>query len=46
MSKVKNGLQELERELAQFKEKYQTLFNQWKAEKAPLEAINKIKRGH
>ncbi len=34
---------ELENELSQLKEKFQTLFNQWKAEKAPLEAINKLK---
>ena len=31
------------RNLANLKEKYQTLLNQWKAEKAPLETINKLK---
>ena len=29
--------------MQQFKEKFQTLLNQWKAEKAPLEKINKFK---
>ena len=36
-------LKELENELANLKEQYQTLLNQWKAEKAPLETINKLK---
>lgn len=36
-------LSELEKELADLKEKYQTLLNQWKAEKAPLESISKLK---
>ena len=39
----KKRLQELEQELAALKEKFQTLLNQWKSEKAPLEKINKIK---
>ncbi len=39
----KKRLQELEQELSSLKEKFQTLLNQWKAEKTPLEAINKIK---
>jgi len=48
LSKEKNGkaatrLKELEKELADLKEKYAKLLNQWKAEKAPLEKINKIK---
>ena len=41
----KKRLAELEAELATHKEKFQTLLNQWKAEKAPLEAINKLKEG-
>ncbi len=40
---AKKRLAELEKELADLKEKYQTLLNQWKAEKAPLEKINKLK---
>lgn len=36
-------LEELEKELADLKEQFQTLLNQWKAEKAPLIAINKLK---
>ncbi len=39
----KKRLLELDTELNQLKEKFQTLLNQWKAEKAPLEAINKLK---
>ncbi len=39
----KKRLAELEAEMGGLKEKYQTLLNQWKAEKAPLEAINKLK---
>lgn len=39
----KKRLEELEKELSQFKEEHQTLFNQWKSEKAPLENIAKIK---
>ncbi len=39
----KKRLSELESELAALKEKFQTLLNQWKAEKAPLDAINKLK---
>lgn len=34
----------LEKELATLKEEHQTLLNQWKAERVPLEKINKIKR--
>ena len=46
--KEKNGiakerLKELEQELVRLKEDYQTLSNQWKAEKAPLETIGKLK---
>lgn len=40
---TKQKLETLERDLEQFKEKHQTVLNQWKAEKAPLERINKIK---
>ena len=36
-------LKELDKELSQLKEDHQKLLNQWKAEKAPLEKINKIK---
>ncbi len=36
-------LAELEKELATLKEDFQTLLNQWKAEKAPLESIGKLK---
>ena len=39
----KKRLYELEAELAPLKEHFQTLFLQWKNEKAPLEAINKLK---
>jgi len=39
----KERLKELEKELADLKEQHTTLLNQWKAEKAPLEKINKIK---
>ena len=39
----KKRLVELENELKALKEKFQTLLNQWKAEKAPLEAMNKLK---
>lgn len=39
----KPRLEELARELANLKEQHQTLLNKWKAEKAPLERINKIK---
>ena len=41
---AKARLAKLEKELATLKEKHQTLLNQWKAEKAPLEKINKIKQ--
>jgi ATP-dependent Clp protease ATP-binding subunit ClpB len=36
-------LAELEKELVQLKEEFQTLLQQWKAEKAPLDSIGKIK---
>ena len=39
----KTRLANLDKELAETKEKHLTLLNQWKAEKAPLEKINKIK---
>ena len=39
----KKRLSELESELMGLKQKYQSLFNEWKAEKAPLEKINKYK---
>lgn len=40
---AKQRLLDLQKELAELKEKYSTLLNQWKAEKAPLEKINKLK---
>jgi len=40
---AKSRLDALEKELADLKEKHTILLNQWKAEKAPLEKINKIK---
>ena len=39
----KKRLHELEKELAELRDKHKTLLNQWKAEKAPLERMNKIK---
>lgn len=36
-------LADLEKELAEIKKKHQTLLNEWKAEKAPIERIKKIK---
>ncbi|MCF7836089.1 MAG: AAA family ATPase [Candidatus Marinimicrobia bacterium] len=39
----KKRLNELQKELADLKEDHQTLYNQWKAERAPLEAVNKLK---
>ncbi len=42
-STAQKRLHELEKELADLKEKNQLLLNQWKAEKNPLAAINKIK---
>jgi ATP-dependent Clp protease ATP-binding subunit ClpB len=39
----KKRLAELEKELRELREKHTLLLNQWKAEKAPLEKINKIK---
>jgi ATP-dependent Clp protease ATP-binding subunit ClpB len=38
----KKRLSELEKELASLKDQFQTLLNQWKAEKAPLENSNKL----
>ncbi len=38
-----NRLKELEKELADLKEKHQKIFTQWKSETAPLEKINEIK---
>lgn len=48
LAKEKNGtakprLEALEKELADLKEKHSKLLNQWKAEKAPLDKINKLK---
>ncbi len=40
---AKNRLTELEKELANLKEQHQKLLATWKAEKAPLERINKLK---
>jgi ATP-dependent Clp protease ATP-binding subunit ClpB len=40
---AKERLKILEKELAEFKEQHKTLYNQWKAETAPLEKMNKIK---
>ena len=39
----KARLKELEKELSEIKEKHTKLLQQWKAEKAPLERMNKIK---
>lgn len=41
--KSEKEFKDLDLELADLKEKYQTLINQWKAEKKPLENINRIK---
>ncbi len=41
--KAKERLNGLEKELADLKEEHNKLLNQWKAEKAPLEKINKLK---
>jgi len=48
LTKEKDGstserLKELEKELSELKEKNAILLSQWKAEKAPLEKINKLK---
>lgn len=40
---AKQRLQELEKELSNYKEQHANLLQQWKAEKAPLERINKLK---
>lgn len=42
-SVAKQRLEQLDHELNDLKEKNKTLLNQWKAEKEPLEKINKIK---
>jgi ATP-dependent Clp protease ATP-binding subunit ClpB len=42
-SEAPGKLAELEQELLKLKEQLQTLVNQWKAEKAPLDRINRIK---
>ena len=39
----KERLKILEKELAEIKEEHKTLYNQWKAETAPLEKINEVK---
>ena len=39
----KERLKELEKELAEHKEEHKKLYNQWKAETAPLEKINEVK---
>jgi ATP-dependent Clp protease ATP-binding subunit ClpB len=43
--KAQDRLNGLEKELANLKEEHNKLLNQWKAEKAPLEKINKLKEG-
>lgn len=40
---VETRLNDLEKELAELKERHKTLFNQWQIQKAPLEKVNKIK---
>lgn len=42
-AKAQERLARLERELAEFKEQHDKLLAEWKAEKAPLEKINKVK---
>ncbi len=42
-SKAQDRLSKLEKELAEIKSEHNHLLNQWKAEKAPLEKINKLK---
>ncbi len=42
-AKSKKRLEDLEKELADLKDKEKTLLSQWKSEKEPLEKINKIK---
>ncbi|OGB97162.1 ATP-dependent chaperone ClpB [candidate division TM6 bacterium RIFCSPHIGHO2_12_FULL_36_22] len=39
----KKRLKELDKELSELKEKHQALLTKWKAEKAPLEKVNKLK---
>lgn len=36
-------LNDLEKELAELKEKHKTIYNQWKVQKAPLERMNELK---
>ena len=40
---IETRLTDLEKELAELKEKHKTLYNQWQTQKAPLEKINKLK---
>ena len=42
-SAIETRLTDLEKELAELKEKHKTLYNQWQIQKAPLEKINKLK---
>ncbi|HEV2600775.1 MAG TPA: AAA family ATPase [Candidatus Babeliales bacterium] len=42
-SAIETRLTDLEKELAELKERHKTLYNQWQTQKAPLEKINKIK---
>ncbi len=42
-SAIEVRLTDLEKELAELKEKHKTLYNQWQIQKAPLEKINKLK---
>ena len=42
-SAIETRLTDLEKELAELKEKHKTLYNQWQTQKAPLEKINKLK---
>lgn len=40
---IETRLTDLEKELAELKEKHKTLYNRWQVQKAPLEKINKLK---
>lgn len=40
---VEARLNDLEKELAELKEKHKTLYNQWKVQRAPLEKMNELK---
>ncbi len=42
-SAIEVRLTDLEKELAELKEKHKTLYNRWQVQKAPLEKINKLK---